>query len=193
MTAVGVVDDRTLLAATRGHERGSVLLHRVTGGTATLVAGRNAAGRTGPERLAADEPPDTEVPAVDVDLDPVGAVVALPGGDALVVTAFRDTGLPKDYPQRLTLFVLHGDTPRRLPVDNLFAGPTLPVAVGSVLDDRTVVLEARRATGERGCGAGRAGAGRRHARRRLGECVSGHRRPADDGRPGHPGRDGPPG
>jgi hypothetical protein len=148
VSAVGVIDDGTLLVGSRGRDGGPVLLHRlVAGGAATVVAGRGAPAE-GQKRFAADEPPNRAVPAVAVDLDPVVAAVALRNGDTLLATTFRDTGLPEDYPNRLTLFVLHGDTIRRLPVDELFVGPTLPAAIVSVPRDGTAVVEARLRTGD---------------------------------------------
>ena len=141
-TAVAVVDERTVVVASRPDlgsttARVNVTVHMLdAGGHVKLLAGRAWTGSPDRSRPASELPPGQNVRATDVDLDEVVALQPLADGHLLIVTSVP-TGTSHG---RLAFFHCDLTNVRRLRTPETYVGVGNPGVSSSLTADGRVVV-----------------------------------------------------
>jgi hypothetical protein len=141
-TAVAVVDERTVVVASRPDlgsttARVNVAVHTLdAGGQGKLLAGRAWTRSKDRARPASEIPPGENVRATDLDLDEVVALQPLADGHLLIVTS-----VPTETSHgRLTFFHCDGTNLRRLRTPETCVGVGNPGVSSSLIADGRVVI-----------------------------------------------------
>lgn len=158
VTAATVVDDTTVLVATRddvdtggGTTRSHVLIHRVLAdGGVELLAGRPWSDTARGQNPSDGLPAGRAVAATDVDLQQVVALVALAGGHALAVTEGLARGGDADEAGRLGFLLIQDGKIRRIEAGDVRPTSLCPVAPATRAADGTVLVDVLRPDGEGG-------------------------------------------